>query len=39
MTFRRIMLPLIMPAFFRRIERGVHSLDDRDQRDDLPRFH
>ena len=36
-TFRRITLPLIMPAFFAGPRRRVHPLDDGDQRDDLPR--
>ena len=35
-TFRRVTLPLILPAFFAGLRRRVHPLDDGDQRDDLP---
>ena len=34
-TFRRITLPLIMPAFFSGARRGVHPFDDGDQRHHL----
>ena len=38
-TFRRITLPLILPAFFAGLGRGVHPLHDRHQRHDLPGVH